>query len=269
MAIQVYIEKLGGQVDNLTVPFLAWQDDGSTLSEAAAITAVEAVAPTTVLGVPYDPIYDIQRVANSSVRVMVHYRWPQLTPLRPPTTGEERFGFSFSAPRKWVQWAPEIARFPATAPSFHGLVGVTRELQSGLWIDPPAANLFKHLTVPTSTVTASFVRTLALLQGCVNSTSLHSGTYAVGEIMLVSASGQHVSPTQFSIELGWSWVKNVSGQDRGPVTGVSYNGHDLVWDWLEPIVDRSQNHLGMQPKYTYVNRPHTYADLSVIGVLPP
>lgn len=283
MAIKHIIEKLSGASLSLSLPIFIY-DDGTppaaideTAVAAYLVTQYGVTIPSTVLGVPDDGDPNFERLSYSSWRVTMKYRAQTLRPLHPPGTSDSaRAGFNFQLPRKYVRFGTEIAKYPGGAPSWHGLVNVVQDgnslaCHSGVWLEPPPVSFTRTLSVSPSSVTGSWVRTLAsvIQSGMVNSTSLVSGAYAAGELMIVSAHGQLISANAFQIDIGWNWAQNVSGETRDGVSGIAYDGQDFVWEWTKPLVDRSNNQLGLQVAAVYVNRVRPRGDISVIGIVPP
>ena len=139
----------------------------------------------------------------------------------------------------------------------------------GAVIEPPQPNLFVEMAVPIASVTPSWGRTVASLVGRSNSTALTSGTYQPGTIFLCHVLGHKASPTEFLLEIGWSYKPNVTGESRGEVTGISYRGHYFVWEMPKLIVDRAQVKIFQQPEFVIVNQVWPEDDLSTLGIEPP
>lgn len=278
MALQHVFEKLSGSASSLTLPVFVY-DDGTPPAEISLTEVMDHIdaavdIPAIVIGLPNDGDPGITRLSKSAWRIEIRYG--SRRPFAPPTVGEERFGFNFNLPRKYVRWAPEVGRFPASQPTWHGLVNVVQDgsslsVHSGVWLDPPAVSFSKQLTVPASAVTGTWVRTLATViqAGTVNSEPLQGGAYAPGEIIIVQCNGRLISEEAFSIDISWNWAQNVSNETRDAVENVSYQGQDFVWDWTEPFADRNGNQLGLRTRATYVNRVRPRGDLSAIGIIPP
>lgn len=282
------IEKLDrGNSTALALPIFVWGTDGADPNDPQApITLDEAIAeinaaidiPATLLDLPNDGDPGVEQT-GLAWRITINYREPGLRPLHPPGVGEHRAGFNFHCRRKWVNLATQVAKFPSgsgTPDSFD----VPNQQQdadgrftgaSGFWLEPPGADLTDTFSVDPADVTHSYVRGIAAIiaAGMVNSTSLVSGSYAAGELLIAYMVGIRMSDHEFLIDAGWSWQQNVTGETRGGVTGVHYDGQDYVWDWKEPIVDRSTNHFGLNPKYTYVHRVRPRGDISAVGFVPP
>lgn len=279
MAIQVVVEKDQGTKEAPSLPVVVWDDTGAFLTLAAAQAAVDAAAgtivPITYDGLPNDGNPGQQRLSKSAWRFTINYRLAGQRPNRPPAIGDYRAGFNWRLPRKWVQFAPEVARFPAIARASGGIIAQVWDanmnpVSSGAWIEPPAPNLSATLAVAPATVTGSWVRSIASLMGVVNSVPLTGGAYQAGEIILVSAVGSRISDQSFLLDFGWNWTPNVSGETRDGVTGVNYNGQDYVWDGLAPTLGPDvEPVIAWSIISTYVHRVRIYGDLASLGVEPP
>lgn len=271
MAIRTVLEKASGSVTQMQQPVVVYDDTGAFLHEENAFFPAYAAAPDQFFGVPHDAIPTVQRLAPNAVRYTINYRMNDPKPKTKIKIGEERFQFDFFAEQFNRQWAPEVARFPNNAPSSGGIMNIKRQGNSvtaaAAVIEPPRANLRKEVAVALALVNAAWARTIASVIGAVNSVPI--GVHSVGEVMLVQVAGNQVDDLTMQLQLGWAWKPNVTGEARGDVEDIEYNGHDYTWDLHEPVVDRDENVLAMKPVATYVHRVHPYADITAIGILPP
>lgn len=282
MALTHVIEKLSGGSQSLQLPIFVY-DNGTppaAIDEDDVKTYVDAQygigIPTSVLGVPDDGDPRFEQLSMSAFRVVINYRAAAVRPLPPPVVGQKRSRFNFVAPRKFIKYAPEVAKFPSSAPTAGGLVNVIQDLESGafesgLWLDPPPVSFVTDETFAPSTITNTWVRTLAqVIQACaVNSDALVSGAYAAGELMIGYCSGQQISNGAFTIETGWCWQKNVTGESRGSVTEINYDGHDFVWELYDPNINRTAQTYGLQVKAVYVSRVRPRTAFADLGISPP
>ena len=114
---------------------------------------------------------------------------------------------------------------------------------------------------------ATLASTIKSLVGHVNSVAV--GSYAIGELMLTSFRGQQRDDETFDLNLGWSYIPNVSSETWGDVTGVSYKGHEYAWAYTKDAVDRNGNALYQVPQFVYVNQVWPTGNLNTIGIYPP
>ncbi|MGD9632539.1 MAG: hypothetical protein AB7G28_22800 [Pirellulales bacterium] len=287
MAITLFIGKETGTGLAMSLPVDAVETSTPQvpISQAAAVAALEAeyglLIPATMgpLSLPDDGAPGIQRLSPHAFRFQVNYRFANVRPFQPPTGSEVRLNFQAVAEPIVRQFAPEVGKFWAgvgTAPSQGGLIGVRDQAfgmnTAGVLIAPGRETFGKELTVPIGTVTGSWIRGITKLvkKGYVNSVTLTSGAYAIGEIQLVRASGQQVSDAEFSLSLGWSYAVNVTGEVRGDVTGIAYKGHEYVWQTTNMGVDRASKAINLKVNTVYVNQVWPTADIgSLVGVEPP
>ncbi|HMP07419.1 MAG TPA: hypothetical protein PJ982_13795 [Lacipirellulaceae bacterium] len=277
MTVAVYVEKDSGAYESPSLPVYVVDPSGDFLSLSAARAAVEAdlSIPAVYDGLPNDGNPGQQRLSKSAWRFTINYRRSGHRPARPPGVGDVRYGFQWRCPRQWVQFAPEVARFPAFARPSHGIGGQVGDahmipVPSGVWLDPPTPNLSASISVAPGTVSGTWARSIASLCGAVNSASLTSGAYAVGEVLLTHVIGSLISNDAFLLDFGWNWMPNVVDETRDGVEDVSYNGQDLVWDGLAPAFGPEEDPpIAWAVVSTYVHRVRPYADLSAVGVQPP
>jgi hypothetical protein len=289
MATQLIVEKMGGSFLSPSLPVFVYNDDYSSLSLAAAEAAISAAfggqIPITANTLPPDGNPGHQQLSKSAYRFTINYREPNRRSPAPPTSGVIRPRIDAIAMRKEVRWAPERACYVDSSLAsilggsllsfspFRGMVNVQftglLAVNFGAVIDPPEPNLGVEMTVPTTSVTPSWRRTVALCVGRVNSTPLSSGTYSAGEIFLHSVHLQIASETECSIQIAWSYKPNVTGESRGPITGVAYHGHDFVWEKPKILIDDSRNLALPLPEMVIVNKVWPETDLSSIGISPP
>lgn len=278
MATTHTIGKLTGSSQSLTLEVWVY-DDGlppADLDADDVVTHINGAGdiPTSVLGVPNDGDPQLTQVSQTLWKVGIRYRIPSLRALHPPDSSERRSGFNFHLPRRFIKWAPEVAVYGSTL-SMGGFVNVVPNAHGGnsvgTWLEPPTANLTDNYSVLRSSVTSSFLRTVAAIihGGYVNSTSLTAGAYLAGEVMIVYMIGVPISDTLFGIDLGWSWKENVTDEVRGSITGIDYDGQDFVWEFEEPNLNRSAIAVEKTLKAVIVNQVRPRIDISAIGLSPP
>lgn len=278
MAIHHIFEKLSGSSQSWSLPIFVYDDTGAAITLDDCVTHINAAVdiPTSIFDMPDDGDPNATQLSKSAWRVTIKYRLATLRPIRPPLVGAgQRIGFDFHLGRKYVRYAPEVAKFPTEAPTKRGIVNIVQNghslaKHSGVWLDPPPVSFKTTLSVHPGDVTASWARTVAAViqAGCVNSTSMQSGAYAAGELIIVACMGQQISEKAVQIETSWNWIQNVSGETRGEVSGVSYNGQDFVWDWVTNEIDRAHIHYLHKVTAVYVNRVRPRIDMTSIGLLP-
>jgi len=166
-------------------------------------------------------------------------------------------------------------RFPPAAPDQKGAIGVDGERVTGIDIVTPALTWTESYDVPSTYVTATYIKTLAELTGTVNESTFKS--FAAGEVLFIGCSGSQ----EWDIEKGdgpWnlSYKFTASGNCGtgktypalvlGDVTGVEKDGHDFLWITYEAKVDSTTSKLLRVPKYVYVNKVYRRSNFSRLGI---
>jgi hypothetical protein len=283
MTTLLVVEKMGGTYLAPSLPVFVYNDDSSALSLAAAEAAITAgflssTIPSVANGLPPDGNPGHQQLSKSAFRFTINYREPNRRSPAPPTANVLRPRIDAVAQRFEARWRPERAAYHETLGAlsfspFRGMVNVQftglLAVNFGAVIDPPEPNLGVELVVPTTTVTPSWRRTVALCVGRTNSFNLSGGTYNAGEILLHSVHLQVASETECNIQIAWSYKPNVSGETRGAVSGISYRGHDFVWEKPKMVIDDTRNWALPMPEMVIVNRVWPETDLSALGISPP
>jgi hypothetical protein len=166
-------------------------------------------------------------------------------------------------------------RFPRDAPDQKGAIGVDGERVMGIDVVTPALTWTESYDVPSTYVTAAYIKTLAELTGTVNAAAFK--TFAAGEVLFVGCSGSQ----EWDSEKGdgpWnlSYKFTASGNcgpgqtypalTLGDVTGVEKDGHDFLWIAYEAAVDSPTSKLLRVPKYVYVNKVYRRSLFSRLGI---
>lgn len=278
MALAHIIEKLSGSSQSWSLPIFVYDDGGASITLDDVVAHINAAVdiPTAIYGMPDDGDPNLTQLSHSAWRITIKYRLATLRPLRPPLVGaDQRIGFEFHLPRKYVRFAPEVGKFPSGVNGCRGIVNIVSNghslaKHSGVWLDPPPISFKTTLSVHPDDVTPSWARTIAAViqAGCSNSSSMQAGAYAAGELLIVHCAGAQISEKAVQIETGWNWKQNVSDETRGEVTGVSYDGQDFVWDWVTNSIDRESQRYEHKITAVYVNRVRPRVDMHSLGILP-
>jgi len=166
-------------------------------------------------------------------------------------------------------------RFPPAAPDQKGAICVDGERVTGIDIVTPALTWTESYDVPSTYVTATYIKTLAELTGTVNNAIFKS--FAAGEVLFVGCSGSQEwdsekgdGPWNLSYKFTASGncgpSKTYPALTLGDVTGVEKDGHDFLWITYEAKVDSTTNKLLRVPKYVYVDKVYRRASFSRLGI---
>lgn len=158
-------------------------------------------------------------------------------------------------------------RFPSTAPSMDSAIGVDGDSVSGVDIVVPALSWTESYDVPSSYVTAAYIRRVAALTGTTNDATFRG--FAAGEVLFLGCSGNQdwdadKGDGPWSLSYKFVASPNVTGQTIGSITGVEKKGHDYLWVRYEDSVSGSD--LIKKPKYVYVNTVYKEGAFSGLGI---
>jgi len=158
-------------------------------------------------------------------------------------------------------------KFPSTAPSMNGAIGVDDGSVNGVDIVVPALTWTETYDVPHAYVTAAYIKAVAGLTGSVNNGGFRS--FDAGEVLFMGASGSQEWDDQkgngpWNLAFKFVASPNVTGQKIGDITNVTKKGHQYLWVRYEDAV--SSNQLVKKPKAVYVNNVYREGDFSGLGI---
>lgn len=261
MATQIHLEKGSGDATSYGIPVLVYNDDNADLTVADAITAAEAAAPSSILGVNQDGVPTVEERTNFCVRVTVRYASAgsvsfALTDFQDDSVVAETLKYTYADP---------IARFPGTAPDVKGMLSFDG---TEVVIPPGQGGPQRRFDLNVVSMTSAYRK---LIYNATRAGAVHNGPlagYAAGELQIVRASIRQKNSNTFSVSVQWSYKPNVNSATYGDVTGVSHQGHDLVSVFPKPVVDRNGNTIAQRPAFVYVTRPRPLLDISGIATPP-
>ena len=172
----------------------------------------------------------------------------------------------------------------SSPPSQYKAIGVDGDSVAGVDVIVPALQWTETYDVPSTYVTAAYIKGVAALTGTVNNAPFR--TFAQGEVLFVGCSGNQ----EWDEEKGdgpWSLsYKFVASPNRGGPTGpdgayyppihlgttgatgeiggIVKKGHEYLWIRYESAVDGSD--LLKRPKFAYVDQVYREADFSGLGI---
>lgn len=265
MATQTVVGKVSGAVGGVQLPVVVYDDGDATLSVSAALAAAEGAAPSTYGGLPQNGEPSLEQLSDWAWSVTINYSTGTVFAFQ----STERYDFQVGAEVAEFDWATPVARFPGSAFDYQGFVSLGGGLDNfGAVQQPGQRTLGRAFLLDASAVTASLVQTLTPLvrAGAVNSVAV--GAYPAGTLQVVEFGLSQISDQKYAGRIGWSYKPNVSGQTRGTITGISYNGHDFVYSVGKPKLDRTAGLVRAEGEAVYVVRPRPYVDLAQFGVAP-
>jgi hypothetical protein len=166
-------------------------------------------------------------------------------------------------------------RFPPAAPDQKGAIGVDGEKVAGVDVVTPMLSWTESYDVPSTYVTAAYIKTLAELTGTVNNAAFKS--FAAGEVLFVGCSGSQEwdeekgdGPWNLSYKFTASGNCGEGGTypalKLGDVSGIQKDGHDFLWITYEPKADATTASLLRVPKYVYVNKVYRRTNFASLGI---
>jgi hypothetical protein len=230
-------------------------DDTETDATASALLVTTAPTTDTDSGLP---------LVELKIRDVGRYQWKGFATYSSPTRsggpvvnaiGEVAKAYSASArPERIFQSLSTVNRYVAAgadpAADYGGAINVRdREVEGADRLVPTGEFRETHLYDAGSAGDAFFA-TLESTVGYVNSATFRSR--AAGELLFVGFNAQPQGGGTFEVEFVFATSANVTGLTFGPITGISKNGHDLLWAEYEDTEDADQ--LIRTPRAVHIER---------------
>jgi len=166
-----------------------------------------------------------------------------------------------------------------TAPNQNKAIGVDGDSVAGVDVIVPALQWTETYDVPSTYVTAAYIKSVAALTGTVNNAAFRS--FQPGEVLFAGCSGNQewdsekgdgpwslsykfVASPNRGLPTGVSGPATAAAIDVGSIGGIVKKGHEYLWIRYEAAVDGSD--LLKRPKYAYVNQVYREASFSGLGI---
>jgi hypothetical protein len=166
-----------------------------------------------------------------------------------------------------------------TAPNQNKAIGVDGDSVAGVDVIVPALQWTETYDVPSTYVTAAYIKGVAALTGTVNNAAFRS--FQPGEVLFAGCSGNQewdsekgdgpwslsykfVASPNRGLPTGVSGPATAAAIDVGSIGGIVKKGHEYLWIRYEAAVDGSD--LLKRPKYAYVNQVYREASFSGLGI---
>jgi hypothetical protein len=166
-----------------------------------------------------------------------------------------------------------------TAPNQNKAIGVDGDSVAGVDVIVPALQWTETYDVPSTYVTATYIKSVAALTGTVNNAAFRS--FQPGEVLFAGCSGNQewdsekgdgpwslsykfVASPNRGLPTGVSGPATAAAIDVGSIGGIVKKGHEYLWIRYEAAVDGSD--LLKRPKYAYVNQVYREASFSGLGI---
>lgn len=254
--------------------------DGET-TEAAALAALLAAAPTSVTVAGYAIPRRADECRVDETEVLNVWEGTAVYAVGGSTTEEgNSFGFQVGGDVVHLthglkfgdkHYVKEAGQGGAAPPDYKGAIGVVTgdggDRIEGVDIQAPKATFTLGRTLPPSTFTASYERTIARMVGKVNS-DIYRG-YSAGELLLVSVSAnQPDAGEDVRVTAGYAVSENTSADiDLGnnvTITGGK-EGWDYLWVNYAEILDAVTGIVVKRPVAAYVSRVYERTAFSALG----
>ena len=166
-----------------------------------------------------------------------------------------------------------------TAPDQSKAIGVDGDSVAGVDIIVPALQWTETYDVPSTYVTAAYIKGVAALTGTVNNAAFR--TFQPGEVLFAGCSGNQewdtekgdgpwslsykfVASPNRGLPTGVTGPQTAPAIDVGSISGIVKKGHEYLWIRYEAAVDGTD--LLKRPKYAYVNQVYREASFAGLGI---
>jgi hypothetical protein len=166
-----------------------------------------------------------------------------------------------------------------TAPNQNKAIGVDGDSVAGVDVIVPALQWTETYDVPSTYVTAAYIKGVAALTGTVNNAAFRS--FQPGEVLFAGCSGNQewdeekgdgpwslsykfVASPNRGLPTGVSGPATAAAIDVGSISGIVKKGHEYLWIRYEAAVSGSD--LLKRPKFAYVNQVYREASFSGLGI---
>lgn len=261
-----------GSEPSATREYTVW--DAS--DESAAVNAVNAVIPASIVGVPWRST-TVTPIANDTWRATVQYGKRQMY-YRQGIDGEvppgSVFSFDTGGGSKHITHAIKTTAanpttgYPGTAPDYAGGIGA-RDDGTGVRFDgvdviDPIYNWQQTKIWEGDDIGATYRGTLFSLTGKINASAFDG--MAARSVLFRGASGTYdPNADTWSITYNFSASPNITGASVGSITGIAKGGWDYLWVTTRDEKD-SNNKVVSKPEAVYVTKVYEEADFGGLGL---
>jgi hypothetical protein len=166
-----------------------------------------------------------------------------------------------------------------TAPNQNKAIGVDGDSVAGVDVIVPALQWTETYDVPSTYVTAAYIKGVAALTGTVN--NAYFRTFQPGEVLFAGCSGNQewdsekgdgpwslsykfiASPNR-GLPTGLIGIPTAAAINVGTISNIVKKGHEYLWIRYEAAVDGSD--LLKRPKYAYVDQVYREENFAGLGI---
>ena len=152
----------------------------------------------------------------------------------------------------------------ATAPDFHGAIGVAEDAVEGVDITVPVYNFTETHYKPDDEVTLAYRGALFRLTGRVNDAAFKG--LDAGECLFLGASGSKRGDGDWELQFRFAALPNKSGLTVGGITGIDKKGWDYLWVRYEDVEDTTAKALVKKPMAVYIEKVYDDGDFSGLEI---
>lgn len=257
-----------------TYEYMAWgSTDGDAVQDAVlsgtGATAGSDQAPSTVGGMSITA-YESEPHEESDGdvhQVTVTYGILDASFLT-PTLGREVVSFRISPQTERIthslQTIQKYGPGGATPTDHKGAIGVEGDRVKGTDIYVPLLAYSVKKTVLTSSISNSFINTLAGIAFHPNNATFRGS--AAGECLYFGAASSEITGTLTDISHEFLVSKNLTGRTIGEITGISKKGWEHLWVQYEDSEDDAAKAIAKRALGAYTEKIYEPANLGLTGV---
>ena len=222
--------------------------------------------------------YEISQVENSVWEVTAQFVKTGADADTPSPLGRTRSFDTTGATTKVTQSVDNdevrySAFSPSPAPDMKGAINADGDNVQGVDIIIPSLQWSEKYDIPSTYVTANYIKTVAQLTGCVNEIAFR--TFAPGEVLFMGASGSQEWDTEkgngpWSLTFKFAASPNAgNGQtypplNIGDIEGIAKDGHDFLWVRYKKA--KKEKVIINEPEHVYVNKVYRRASFAYLGI---
>ena len=186
--------------------------------------------------------------------------------LQTPKTGDSAFSFDTGGGTHHITQAKvSIGRYPATAASFNGAIGVSSSGVAGVDITQPVYNFAETHYLEDDVVTLAYRGLLFDLTGKVNNSPFKG--LASGECLFLGASGsRRAEYKDWEILFKFAGSPNRGSFNVGGITVPAKKGWEYMWVRYADTKDSSTSEIIQKPVGVYIEQVYDYGNLSLLGI---
>jgi len=161
------------------------------------------------------------------------------------------------------------------APNQFGAIGVDGDSVAGVDIVVPSLQWTETYDVPSTYVSARYLKRVAFMTGTVNNSAFR--TFRAGEVLFVGCSGNQdwdATKGDGPWSLSYKFIASPnagSGETTkalkvGDIAGITKRGHEYLWVKYESTLGAESSYLLKRPTHVYVNQVYAETNFAELGI---